>query len=1535
MIQSPPGAQGAPQAVADTAIQVAVSPLRVASALLGAAQQLVSRAGQAPGERARTTGRRHVSSSSHATMVQVRGLGQADGDKAAEAVQKRLEGCPGVEWAVVDANTGHVHVGHDRSVTGVADVVGTVESVEREWDLADGDYAKLPPHPSEGAPVAVAAAELAADMVALASASLLPRRLQMSPTVARISAAGVRLVDNQPRVRAAIERQIGLTTADLVITLASAGVHGLQQARSTLSVDAAQRLALLGEALARRASWRVWEPLLYGPHTEALFGLPLAPGRPVPVPGGPVERYASQAAAGSLVAAAIGVASGRGIANSAEMVVVGAPRATRTGREVFAGTLGLLLGRRGVLPLDPSAWRLLDRATVVVVDARALHGGRPLVLDAVSSQDDWSEAHVWSAAQRLLWDESGRGRLPIPPPRGRSAEQLRLQPPEGGSGPAGPVHAWRVLTDSGAEVGRVLVGVELDPLADGLLARARASGLRVVLAADPSSSELRSRAHESIESGDSVAAEVTELQRRGEVVLVVATDDHVALRAADIGVSVARPAESVPGERMGGGALRASSGADVVVDGLEAATRVVEAAAEARRVSELSRTLALSGSSLGALLMVAGPRPGAGPGAATPVSAAAAVAGAVGARAALRVAQKPLPPSSSLVPWHALEPDEVLARLAVPASDDGTSTTGVLQAALALAANEMGGPLVRGLGAARDLLVQMRRELADPLTPVLSVGAAASAILGSPTDAALVGGVMAVNAVVSAAQRLSAERALRGLVMNEELSARVVVGDAARQLGPLEDAERLDVRDVPAHALRPGDVVLLRQGEVVPADARLIEAHNLEADESSLTGESVTVDKQVASTPGAALGDRSSMLYQGTIVSAGWGRAVVVAAGAATQAGRALAAAAGPPTGAGVQARLQELTSKALPVTLAGGAGVMALAKLRGQTLRDSVAAGVSVAVAAVPEGLPLVATVAQLAAARRLSGRGVLVRSSRTVEALGRIDVVCFDKTGTLTQNRLRLTHVGDLAGTWAADDVGDHPMASRILRVAARACPDPGEGPVVHATDRAVIEAAQTRLPPGQLGEWDPVEEVSFDSSRGYAATLGHTAHHLRLAVKGAPEVLIPRCTRALQADGELVPMDDSRRRMGQDRVHLLASEGLRVLAVARRDLAEEPDDLEGAVSELTLIGFVALADTPRPEAAAVVARLAESDIGVVMITGDHPVTAAAIARSLGLSHSGIVTGADLVGLGESERSERVRGASVFARITPEQKVQVIQALQQDGRVVAMMGDGANDAAAIRLADVGIALAAHGSAVARNASDLVLTRPDTSLLLEAIAEGRAMWHRVANAVAVLVGGNAGEVAFTLAGTAISGRAPVGTRQFLLVNLFTDMFPAMAIALADPAPVVRSPGSGAPPGAGPAWYPRPNLGQTLNRAIAVRGSATTVGATGAWVAARLTGGDRRASTIGLVALVGTQLGQTLVVGGRSPLVIGTVAGSAAALAAVVQVPGLSQFFGCTPLGPLGWATAISSAAAATAGSVVLGKVPPSGVPRELLPPAG
>jgi cation-transporting P-type ATPase I len=850
-----------------------------------------------------------------------------------------------------------------------------------------------------------------------------------------------------------------------------------------------------------------------------------------------------------------------------------------------------------------------------------------------------------------------------------------------------------------------------------------------------------------------------------------------------------------------------------------------------------------------------------------------------GAATGVRLARRPVPPPSVHTPWHALDPEDVLRRVA--------------ELPTAPASRRRVPAPVRAVAALPPVRVPVRfartvaAELADPLTPVLATGAAATAVLGETTDAILVGSVTVGNALISGLQRLRAETALESLLLEQDV--------------PVHRETDGGTEEVPGSALRVGDVLVVEAGDVLAADARLLEVADLEVDESNLTGESLSVCKAVEATPGAEMADRTCMLFDGTTVVAGRGRAVVVAVGAATQAGRAARAAGGAAPPAGVQARLGELTRAVLPLTLAGGGLVTALGLSWRRPLREAVGSGLAIAVAAVPEGLPLVATVAQQAAARRLSRRGAVVRSARVLEALGRVDTVCFDKTGTLTENRLSVVRLVSLHGEGEGDDV---------LRLAAGAVAEGDDR--AHETDRAVVDAATDK---DVTEDGDPDAGLPFAADRGYSAVLRDG----RLVVKGAPEEVLRRCTDAGGA---------------QERVQELAAEGLRVLAVADKAVDGRPDDLDEAAHDLTLRGLVGLADTLRASSVTAVEQLRAAGVRVVIATGDHPETAGAIAAQAGVPDADrVVTGAQLARATDAERAELVRTAAVFARLSPEQKVSLVGALRKAGATLAMTGDGVNDAAAIRLADVGVGVSGAESPAARTAADLVLTDQDLTRLVDAIAEGRAMWARVRDAVSVLVGGNAGEVAFTVLGTVFGGRSPLGTRQLLLVNLLTDMFPALAVAVSSPRAAAPEDSDGGPLAGHPLEAvlragPQRGFTDAVRRAVLVRGAATTVGATGAWATGRFTGLHRRASTMGLAALITTQLGQTAWAGRRSPLVLGTAAGSLAVLVAVVQIPGASQFFGCTPLDPLAWLTVLGWAAVGTVtaevGPALVGRLRPA-----------
>ncbi|AYF78112.1 cation-translocating P-type ATPase [Nocardia yunnanensis] len=1458
-------------------------------------------------------------------------------------LERAAAGVAGVRSAHVETGLGRLVVDHDGTVDRDELWERVCGQVSKEQRAGAQEQVRARPFADPGDPLALMMPLTTAAMDVAAIGLAITGRLGRLPVLPRTVRAAAAVVNHQPRVVAALESRLGRIGTDLLLSASTAASHGLGRSVGAPALDLLQRGLQVSEAAAHRATWREREPELASPVRPQTPVVPVVSAVGADLQDaqhnwavatvgelshvavdaaidsakdeitGLVEDYAAQAANGSLIAAAGALLAGGGAEEAADAVLAGVPKAAHLGREAFAAMLGRGLAADGDLVLDPGALRRLDRIRVVVIDGAALRGDTRAVLKAEGNAPGWDADRVYEVADALLHGEQAPG----PDPDELPAEGARLRWRRGRTASATPAagveHAALVV--DGEEVGTVEVGWEIDPFAVPLLQTARRTGLRVVLRHVAGTEELASSVAAAYPPGTPLLPLVRDLRDdRGPVLLVTAlhpdfasADTLAALAVANVGVALDDPRAATPWS------------ADIITgDDLAAVVRLLAAIPAARRVSESSVRLAQGGSTLAGLLLVTGEsrRSGWSFGRVLgPVHAAGASALLAGAWQAQTVLRMPPPQPQPLTAWHALDAEIVYARLdgAEPPVEPAVP---LWQRRLAdVSDSAVVAPLRPPLRMLSRLAAATRAELDDPLTPILAVGAAASAILGSNVDAVLVGGVMAVNAVVGGVQRLRADSAVAALFAQQDPRARrVVVPAVATTRRRLEAARRGGrIVSVPASRLSPGDVIELRAPDVVPADARLLCMEDLEVDESLLTGESVPVAKHVDPVSAEAESDRASMVFEGSTIVAGQARAIVVATGAATAARRATENVAGVETAAGIQERLRELTGKVLPLTLAGGAAVSGLALLRRVPLRRAVADGVAIAVAAVPEGLPLVATLAQLAAARRLSDRGVLVRAPRTLEAVGRVQTVCFDKTGTLTQNRLRL--VAAVAAGESADDEQDN----RIIRAAARACPQPADGQGhAHATDEAVLTAAHALE--GEA-RWETLAEVPFESSRGYAAAIGHPAGENNsptavLAIKGAPEIILARCRFA----------DPSDLRHAEKLVETLAGRGQRVLAVAQcawpQPVPAEVDAelVDEAARDLELLGFVGLADTPRASARPLIEELLAAGREVVLITGDHPITAAAIAHQLGLPcGSRIVTGSELAGLDERERTETITAAKVFARVTPEQKLQVISALQSSGRVTAMVGDGANDAAAIRMADVGVGINARGSSAARHAADLVLTRDDLTALLDALVEGRNMWRSVRDALTILLGGNAGEVAFTVLGTALGrGRAPVGTRQLLLVNLLTDMFPALAVAV---TPDQRAQHPEEDPQEALRAYrrevlsaPAPSLDRPLLQQIVTRGTATALGASAAWAIGRWTPGTtRRASTMGLVALVGTQLSQTMLTRSRSPLVAATAVGSAAVLVAIVQTPVVSHFFGCTPLGPVAWTAVLGSIGGATA----------------------
>ncbi|MDH4102168.1 MAG: cation-transporting P-type ATPase [Thermoleophilia bacterium] len=606
-------------------------------------------------------------------------------------------------------------------------------------------------------------------------------------------------------------------------------------------------------------------------------------------------------------------------------------------------------------------------------------------------------------------------------------------------------------------------------------------------------------------------------------------------------------------------------------------------------------------------------------------------------------------------------------------------------------------------------------QLLDPLVALLLAASVVSLAVGEGLESAVIAAIVVLNAGFGFFQEVRAARAVLALTEAVEVRA-VVVRDGEQRA--------VDVRD-----LVVGDLVRLREGDRVPADARVVSEMGLEVDESALTGESVPVAKRVEPADGAiALAERVSMVYAGTGVTRGSGLALVVAAGRSTEQGNiaVLTEQASPPP-TPLEQRFARLATRLAGVGVLITIGLAAAMLLQGESARESFLLGVSVAVAAVPEGLAATVTIALALGAREMASRGAVVRTLSAIETVGEATVICADKTGTLTENRLRLVRVEPAVGTTRAG-----------LLEAGYACAEAELDPV----DRALVVAAREE---GLTAPGTVVRSVPFEAARKRAAVLVREEERLRSVVKGAPEVVLGL--------GDDWPLERERleRVAGE-----WAAQGLRVLAIAERDVVDESaSDLEAGARPL---GIVGLADPLRPEAAESV-RLARAEgLEVRMLTGDHPRTALAIGRELGLDDDEIV-----------------------ARCTPADKLALVEQLEGQGEIVIVTGDGVNDAPALRRAHVGVAMGRGGTEAAREASSIVLTDDNFATIVAAVREGKRIAGNIRSFLAFLLSANVGEVVLFAAAVLAGLGAPMTVVQVLTVNLLTDGPPAIALAR-DPA---------------------------------------------------------------------------------------------------------------------------------------------------------
>ncbi len=676
-------------------------------------------------------------------------------------------------------------------------------------------------------------------------------------------------------------------------------------------------------------------------------------------------------------------------------------------------------------------------------------------------------------------------------------------------------------------------------------------------------------------------------------------------------------------------------------------------------------------------------------------------------------------------------------------------------------------------------------QLKSVVVILLLSAAAAAALFGRTVESIAIGAAVLVNTVIGFTMELRATRAMEALQRMGTVQARV------RRDG--------EVREVDAEALVPGDLVLLEAGDMIAADLRLVEANALQCDEAALTGESVAADKTVEALPDqdTPLGERRNMVYKGTAVTQGSGSGVVVAVGMQTELGHISSLVEEAEQSATpLEKRLDVLGRRLVWLTLGVAVIVAGTGLIAGKELLIMLETAIALAIAAVPEGLPVVATLALAQGMRRMARRNAVVKRLSAVETLGAANLVFTDKTGTLTENHMSLSRLALARGTvevnpdeddsFSLDDTSLELDATPELQAALEAgvlCNNASlgdEGALGDPTEVALLEAAVgAGITSDELLESCPeVRELSFDPELKMMATFHECDGAYRVAVKGAPEAVIPIATRILTPEGE-TELDDDARADWQQRSEDLAGQGLRMLALAQKTV----DDQQAEPYEnLVLLGIAGLYDPPRAGIKKAVAACQNAGIRVVMGTGDHAATAQAIAAEIGLSGSDKPALAaerlqDLDKLDDEERHTLLE-RSVFSRISPEQKLNLIRLYQDAGRIVAMTGDGVNDAPGLKKADIGIAMGQRGTEVAREAADMVLKDDAFSTIVVAIEHGRTIFQNIRRFIIYLLSGNLGEIMAISAASVVAAPLPMLPLQILYINFVSDVMPALALGL-------------------------------------------------------------------------------------------------------------------------------------------------------------
>ncbi len=875
-------------------------------------------------------------------------------------------------------------------------------------------------------------------------------------------------------------------------------------------------------------------------------------------------------------------------------------------------------------------------------------------------------------------------------------------------------------------------------------------------------------------------------------------------------------------------------------------------------------------------------------------------------------------------PWHARTAAETAAALGLD------PTTGLTSAEAARRLAET-GPNELVSEPPVSLWRRLLAQFAEPLVLLLLLAIAIATVAwllegaaGVPVEPLVILAIVVLNAVLGVVQEARAEQAVAALQRMTEAQA-TVLRDGREQ--------RIAAREAV-----PGDLLLLSEGDAIAADARLIDTAALQTAEAALTGESAPILKDAAPLPATtALGDRLNSVFKGTVAASGHGRAAVTATGMATEIGAI----------AGMLARQQEppaplereiARAGRLLGLLVGVIAVIVVATIvltngirDGGELVDVLLIGVSLAVAAVPEGLPAILSVVLALGVQRMAGRNAIVKQLSAVETLGSASVIGTDKTGTLTRNEMMVTCTVTASGTArltgtgyapAGDVQAEGPIREEVVRLLAGAAlasnarleqtaagwtvlGDPTEGALLAAQRKASADG-----PP----QAERLAENPFTAERKLMSVVVRAGAGAAVYAKGAPDVLMARCS-AEWRDGAARPLTEDRRREWLAAIEALAADALRTLAVAWKPLpAGAPPDAPNQEEQLTLLGITGIIDPPRSEAAAAIAEARGAGIRVIMITGDHPRTAAAIATDLGIipPDGRVLTGADLEGMDGEALRRAATEVSVFARVAPTHKLGLVEALQTGGQVVAMTGDGVNDAPALKRADIGVAMGITGTDVSKEAARLILTDDNFATIVAAVHEGRAIFANIRTFLRYLLSSNAGEVLTVFFGIVLAGvigldagddgavAVPFLATHLLWINLITDSLPAIALGVNPPAPglMARPP---RPPGA--RVIDRPMVTGIL--AVGLVMAAVTLFTFDLWLPGGLVAGGgtlAEARTAAFTVLVLAQLFNALNARAfTNRLLWAGIALAALLQVAVVHLPPLQHAFGTVPLSAGEW----------------------------------